>query len=216
MKRCIAFIVIFLFRLTPVLAINTQARDTFWMYLSKMHTYRANFKQITRDANGRIVQHSHGSVALMRPGRLKWETLYPTRQVLFVNNNTVWIYDADLQQASQHRLNTGNPNNFGTLLSSSIVQMRRQFIVESVQAQHGQMCFLLYTRQASIDQEVDNSKITLCFKDKILQSMSLTHDFGGRTQFLFFNIRLNHFISPATFSFVPPDHIDVIDQNKNI
>lgn len=215
MKRFTFFTLVFLLGLLPrVFAITPEESNTLWMYLSKTRTYSANFEQITRDAKGQVVQRSHGYMALLRPGYLKWETVEPIHQLLFVNKNTVWIYDVDLEQASKSMLSTAHYNNSGTLLSSSVVQMRRQFSVGSVSVQHGESCFVLHQKEPETNSDMANDKITLCFKNATLQSMSLTHDFGDETQFVFSNIRMNHLIPPSTFQFVPPDGVEIIDQNK--
>lgn len=215
MKRFIFIILVFLFNfVTPALAITPKKSETLWAYLSKMHTYRANFEQTTRDANGQVVQRSYGSMALIRPGYLKWETIAPTHQLLFVNRNTVWIYDVDLEQASKSTLSTPHYNNSGALLSSSVAQIRRQFHVDSVKIQQGQTCFILHKKQTTTDDDMKNDKITLCFKNAILQSMALTHHFGDETQFVFSNIRTNHLISLSIFQFTPPDGVEIIDQSK--
>jgi outer membrane lipoprotein carrier protein len=214
MKKSILLIFILLTALfSQTFAKTTRVnKAALWLYLSKMQTYSANFEQITSDAKGRVVQKSYGKMALKRPGYLKWETLNPTHQQLFVSKNIVWVYDVDLEQASRNTLHMTD-NNPGALLSSPISQIKRQFIINSVETDQNLTCFTLHQRKASSDKTVAIGTITLCFQNTLLQSMTLTQNFGGRSQFVFSNIRLNQSIPASFFQFVPGNNVELIDQS---
>jgi outer membrane lipoprotein carrier protein len=174
-----------------------------------MHTYQAQFKQITLDAKGHLMQQGSGSIALSRPGYLRWETFKPTHQILWVNKNTVWIYDVDLEQVSKNQIQT-NSKNPSVLLSSSVSQMKQQFSIKKVSTQDHLLCFTLYAKNVKSDADISIPNATLCFQNGILKTMSLKQDFGGSTQFSFSNIKTNQSISTSVFRFSAPKGTQVL------
>lgn len=67
--------------------------------LNEMHTMKAYFSQVVR-AKNRTVSRSSGTMALLRPGKFRWETTKPMKQVVIADGKQLWIYEAALEQVT--------------------------------------------------------------------------------------------------------------------
>ncbi|MFK3617120.1 outer membrane lipoprotein chaperone LolA, partial [Coxiella burnetii] len=118
-KILIGLLGIFLFSLSGIVSAQSDATTQLSQLLSNFRTYQAKFNQITFDGQDRVIQQSHGRVMIMRPGRFRWETDSPTKQIIITNGKTLWVYDVDLSQATQQPLAQKTNINPASLLSGS-------------------------------------------------------------------------------------------------
>ncbi|PKO36930.1 MAG: outer membrane lipoprotein carrier protein LolA, partial [Betaproteobacteria bacterium HGW-Betaproteobacteria-6] len=89
--------------LFPLLA-NAGAVDQLHDFLKSTRTLKADFSQMIIGKNGRKPQESAGTVAIARPGKLRWEILKPYPQLVVSDGEKVWIHDPDLQQVTVRKV----------------------------------------------------------------------------------------------------------------
>ncbi|MBT9521446.1 MAG: outer membrane lipoprotein chaperone LolA, partial [Dechloromonas sp.] len=112
------------FRLTvglmlfPLLA-HAGAVDQLHDFLKSTRTLKADFSQMVIGKNGRKPQQSSGTVAISRPGKLRWEILKPYPQLVVGDGEKVWIHDPDLQQVTVRKAGQAIGGSPAALLSGS-------------------------------------------------------------------------------------------------
>ena len=78
--------------------------ERFQAYLKSTQSASASFTQKVLDKNGKLVQESHGSFVLQRPGKFRWTYAKPHPQVIVGDGERVWIHDPDLNQVTVRKL----------------------------------------------------------------------------------------------------------------
>lgn len=79
-----------------------------------LKSFQARFTQTDRQTDGRRVEAS-GSVAYLKPGRMRWEYVPPNEQLLVTDGETVWLYDPILDNVTVQplgQLTQGTPLAF--------------------------------------------------------------------------------------------------------
>lgn len=69
-------------------------------YLRGLDSLTADFRQITRGADGGRRVESKGTLYLKRPGRFRWEYDSPVEQIIIADGKRVWLHDLELDQVS--------------------------------------------------------------------------------------------------------------------
>lgn len=184
---------------------GTRAATQLSALLNDMQTYQAQFKQTVYDQNGQVIQRASGRMSLKRPGRFRWETAQPFKQLVLANRNQLWVYDPELQQAT-HRVLTLQPNNPASILISQKPQLLRQFDIQSL----GQQRFVL--RPKGKNQVVQ--RILLQFNGKQLIAMTLINQNNQKNQIEFSQIKINASLSDRYFEFHPPKGTQILQQSS--
>jgi len=109
-------------------AVASSASQELVSLLQGYKTYQANFTQTTAGADGRT-QTSTGRVMIVKPGKFRWEADKPLKQIIIVNDKTLWIYDVALAQATQRTLSDAQGLNPVYLLSGDTKIIANDFKV---------------------------------------------------------------------------------------
>jgi len=78
-----------------VAATNNQ----FYDFFNTLNSLKANFIQTTFDDKDVLIYTAAGSLIFNHPKQLRWHTTTPNEQTLLLNNNELWLVDAELEQA---------------------------------------------------------------------------------------------------------------------
>ena len=100
--------------------------------LHTMNQYRSAFSQIVTDAQGNIVHEAKGTLTMMRPDKLRWETTYPDETLLVADGNAVWNIDSFVEQVtiiSQQQAIKDNPI---VLLTSNDEDVWGRFVISKL------------------------------------------------------------------------------------
>ena len=118
MKIAQKFLLTAAFAVFPFLA-HAGAVDQLHDFLKSTRTLKADFSQMVIGKNGRKPQQSSGTVAISRPGKLRWEILKPYPQLVVGDGEKVWIHDPDLQQVTVRKAGQAIGGSPAALLSGS-------------------------------------------------------------------------------------------------
>src|SRR5437870_1909105 len=99
-------------------------------FMSGLRGLQAEFKQTVRDARGRKIEESSGTLALSRPNRFRWDYREPHPQVIVADGEKLWLYDPDLEQVTVRRLDQSLAGTPAMLLSGA-GDLRDSFNIES-------------------------------------------------------------------------------------
>lgn len=68
--------------------------------LHGLQQYQAAFNQTVTDAQGNIVHEAQGTLTMMRPNKLRWETTFPDETLLIADGEAVWNIDTFVEQVT--------------------------------------------------------------------------------------------------------------------
>ena len=68
--------------------------------LHELQQYQAAFNQTVTDAQGNIVHEAQGTLTMMRPNKLRWETTFPDETLLIADGEAVWNIDTFVEQVT--------------------------------------------------------------------------------------------------------------------
>jgi len=169
--------------------------------LDSINTMSASFKQQIRDGQGQVLQDSVGTMAIARPGKYRWQTTTPMRQLIIADGENMWIFDVDLKQVVVTRLRKGMGGNPALFLSGYTKDIGRFFMVQ----QNGEQ-FQLTPK----NRNADFKSIYMRFSGNRLLQMKMTDNLGQTSDLRLTNVRVNQRIPKSKFVIVVPIGTDVI------
>lgn len=177
--------------------------------LNTLNSMQANFAQTSYDAHNRVLKNATGTMALKKPGKFRWQTQSPNQQLIIADGQNIWIYDADLQQATKQSQNKPNAPTFNPayLLSGAVGSLPQKFNI-TLASSNGNQVYTLTPK----DSNAMFKSIQLTFKNNTLMQMTVVDNLSQLTNFGFNNVNLNNSLDDSLFRFEPPKGTDIINQ----
>nr|Q47GI3.1 RecName: Full=Outer-membrane lipoprotein carrier protein; Flags: Precursor [Dechloromonas aromatica RCB] len=194
------------FALLPLLA-HAGAVDQLHDFLKNTRTLKAEFSQAVISRNGRKPQQSSGTIAISRPGKLRWEIVKPFPQLVVGDGEKIWIHDPELQQVTVRKAGQAIGSSPAALLSGNN-DLEKNFTLKDAGEAEG-MAWVDATPKAG---DSGFEKVRLGFSGGDLRAMELFDSFGQTTQIRFSKIERNPALPAATFKFTPPAGADVVGE----
>jgi outer membrane lipoprotein carrier protein len=191
-----------------------ESSDALSRLLLNIHSMQANFSQTVQDKTARSNTQSSGKMALVRPGKFRWEVTKPTKELIVTSGNHLWIYDPDLQQATLQTLKGSSGKAPALLLSDENLTLETDYnvkVVPALMAIAGLQIFELTPKDS--DDPLQSIKLT--FLQQRIKEMQLQDRLGHTTIISFNKVEINNPVADSLFKFTPPENIDVIDETKD-
>jgi outer membrane lipoprotein carrier protein len=196
---------LFFFLLLSTISLAQTAAEQLGNLLQRFHSMEANFTQTTFDSGGKRLQSSSGRMALQRPGKFRWSTQSPSKQLYVADGKSIWIYNSDLQQATKQRIGSARSTNPASLLSGSVESLQQRFIVTPISKSGGNAFKLTPKAKGDMFQWIQ-----LYFADNHLSQMKLSDNMGHLSIVRFSKVKTNTSLSSGLFHFKPPRGVDVV------
>lgn len=191
---------------SPLLA-EAGAIDQLHQFLQGTHTLKAEFAQAVIGKGGRKPQQSFGTVAISRPGKLRWDIQKPSPQLIIGDGEKIWIYDAELKQVTVRPAGKAIGGSPAALLAGRNDLEKNFTLIEAGEAEG--MNWVEATPKAS---DSGFEKVRLGFVGSELRGMELADSFGQTTLIHFSKIERNPTLPDSSFKFTPPPGADVIGE----
>lgn len=175
--------------------------------LGAIQSSQAQFKQVTLDGRGDVLQQTSGEMWVQRPNHFKWSVTEPYQQVIWSDADSVWMYDIDLEQVVHNSVSQQAGNAPSLLLSGDPNQITQHFSVKKTLERGDQSQFELTPK----DDESTFQTLSVVFKKTTLLHIELIDHLGQRTAIRFNEFQSNHTISANIFTPNYPDTVDVIE-----
>lgn len=188
------------------LTAKANAASDLASLLANFQSMKANFEQVVLDQNQHPIQKNIGDMALKRPGQFRWEVKQPTPQLLLTDSNHFWIYDIDLEQATEQKADKNNLNSPASLLSGSISSLENRFDVSYLKKPDSAKWFKLVPKN---DDDMFQW-IELAFVDGKLSAMRLNDKLGALSKFSFSNVEINPPLKNSLFVFKAPKGVEIL------
>ncbi len=200
-----SWILALLLFVTANTALADSATENLNRLLANLKSFSADFEQLVLDNSGSKLQASHGHVDLQRPGRFRWETAEPFPQLLVSDGQLLWLYDQDLEQVTQQKVDTRVSNTPALLLSGDLQQLQDSFQVSGPE-EGNEGVYRLTPKNEDAIFEV----MRIMFVKGVPTEMQLQDNLGQQTSLVFSNLQFNPSLQPSLFTFEIPEGVDVL------
>ena len=175
-------------------------------FLTQTITAKGRFAQMVLDKNLKLLQQSTGTMQFSRPGKFRWEYDKPYEQTIVGDGVRLWVYDKDLNQVTERKLDRALGASPAALLAGSN-DIDKNYTLTGIGNQEG----LDWLEAIPKSKDTAFERIRLGFgKAGGLDAMELRDQFGQVTVIRFADIERNGRLAPDAFTFVPPKGADVI------
>ena len=193
-----------------LLVLSTGARadavDTLREFVRDVRSGQAAFTQTVTSADGTRKKTSSGDFEFARPNRFRFAYTKPFQQLIVADGEKVWIFDADLNQASSRRLAQALGATPAALLAGATLEP--DFAL-SVEPTRDGLEWALATPRAK-DGAFQSMRVG--FRGKELATVEIVDSFGQGSRLEFLRFLANTPVQAERFRFVPPAGADVIEQ----
>jgi outer membrane lipoprotein carrier protein len=187
---------------------HAAATDRLKTFMAATRSAQANFTQQVQDKDGKTIQSASGTMQFERPGKFRWEYRKPYEQLIVGDGRKFWMYDVDLNQVTEKKLDAALGSSPAALLSGNN-EIERDFVLKDIAGSDG-MEWLQATPKSN---ETNFRKILMAFNTRSeLVVMELYDAFGHHTVLRFTELKNNPALPPQRFHFVPPKGADVIGE----
>ena len=174
-------------------------------FLTQTTTAKGRFAQMVLDKNLKMLQQSTGTMQFSRPGKFRWEYDKPYEQVIVGDGSKLWVYDKDLNQVTERRLDRALGSSPAALLAGSN-EIDKSYTLNSIGNQEG----LDWLEAIPKNKDTPFERIRLGFGKDGLDAMELRDAFGQVTVIKFADVERNIKLAPEAFIFATPKGADII------
>lgn len=201
--------------LTWTLPARADGLSDLESFLRQTRQGRASFTQVVTPPrrDGEAVARgktSSGSFEFLRPSRFRFHYVKPFEQLIVADGQTLWLYDADLNQATARRQQEVLGNTPAALIAtaSDLKGLSGLFTLANAPDADGQQ-WVLATPKARDGQL---QSIRLGFRQGQLATLEMLDSFGQRSVMQFGALDTQSGFKPGHFAFQPPAGADVLRQ----
>jgi outer membrane lipoprotein carrier protein len=179
---------------------------TLKAFVAEVKTGQANFNQTVTAPDGVKKKTSRGTFEFSRPNRFRFNYTQPFEQQIVSDGQKVWIYDADLNQASVRAFSQAMGATPAALLAGG--SLTQEFELSNLPARDG----LEWAQALPRSKDSGFQSLKIGFKGKDLAAIEILDAFGQRSLMQFTQVSANGPVPDANFRFVLPKGADLITQ----
>lgn len=177
------------------------------VFFEQARSARADFTQTVTDSSGEIAQNASGVVQFQRPGRFRWTYDKPYEQVIVGDGEKLWVYDKDLNQVTERKLDKALGSSPAALLAGSD-EVDRYFALTPIGTQ-GRLDWL---EAKPKDRESLFDRVNMGFNGNTLEVMELYDHFQQKTTIRLSKLQRNPKTPAGFYSFTIPEGADVVTE----
>lgn len=192
--------------------------DSLERFVKSVHAARAEFTQVVsapaRPGEVAKVRRSGGSFMFSRPDRFRFDYRKPFAQTIVADGETLWMYDADLNQATARRQAQWLGATPAALIAAApdLAALRKEYALEG-EPDHDGLQWVLATPRS---QDGQLQSVRVGFRGEaglpVLAALDIVDRFGQRSELRFDKFEANPALPVGQFAFKPPPGADVIRQ----
>lgn len=171
--------------------------------LLAIETFQAKFSQLAITQSGETEVSQSGRILFDRSGKFLWAVSQPFEQYVMVTDDTMRVYDPDLEQLTISAFESESQASFASLILTSSTEILDDFFIEFEDNQ--------YTLLPK-DQGQDFVRLKIIFDDDTLSVIEILDHFNTVNQFKFTNVETNSPIDSEEFELDIPEDTEIVDQ----
>jgi outer membrane lipoprotein carrier protein len=193
--------------LTPV-EIATRLQEAY----DSTRTLEADFRQVAEVAMSGRKRYGEGKMAILKPGRIRWDYYQPDRQVLLSDGEKFVMYFAKSNQMIIQSITEYLTSDVTYSFFTGAGNILRDFEVLAAERDAGEGTLAVKLVPRKPHPQVDYLHIWVTRDDFTLKGLEVVDQFGSITNLQFLDIRLNQEIPEEYFVFTPPPDTEIISQ----
>ncbi len=196
----------------PASALN--GLESLENFVKTVKSGKSDFTQVvtspTKAGEAPRVKNSSGTFEFQRPGKFKFQYKKPFEQLILADGTSLWIYDADLQQASQRKQSAVFASTPAALIASAtdLSALRNEFTLENAPEKEGINWVSAKPKTADSTLQI----VRIGFKGEALHQLDITDSFGQRSLINFTTMQLNPSLPASSFQFTLPKGAELLKQ----
>lgn len=200
------------------LAARADGLESLELFVRNVASGQASFTQIVtapaREGQTAKTRTSSGSFAFARPHRFRFDYRKPFEQTIVADGQTLWIYDADLNQVSARAQSQVLGATPAALIAAApdLRLLRAEYTLQSAPDKDG-LQWVLATPKAK-DGQLQSVRVGLraASGTPSLAALDILDNFGQRSELRFEQVEVNPKLPASLFQFKPPPGADLIRQ----
>ncbi|MFT6309723.1 MAG: outer membrane lipoprotein carrier protein [Porticoccus sp.] len=201
MSNKICILLLTILALIQVPKVLADASSDLAELLLAMNQFSADFSQQISTQDGELIQSASGNVHAQRPSKLRWAIKEPDAQLVVVDGEKMWRYEADLEQVTVENYTASGQAAPSILLSGDVTALNDKFNVSQYDGG-----FILSPKDSSSL----FVQIYVRFADGLIAQLQITDGFEQITEILFSNVDITTEHSSDLYSFTPPEGVDIL------
>ncbi len=189
-------------------AAGAAAAQRLAAFLEDTRALRARFVQEVLAEDGTPTERASGTLAVLRPGRFRWDYREPYRQLIVADGERLWIYDEDLAQVTVRPQARALGRTPLQILGAPAGRALEGFAVRELGLRGGLEWVELLPQGG--DGAADFERIRVGFAGPRLARMELVDAYGQTVRLRFEAVERNPALAPSLFRFTPPPGVDVV------
>lgn len=175
---------------------------------------RAEFTQTVtapaKEGQSARAKVSSGTFEFQRPGKFKFDYKKPFAQSIVADGDTLWLYDADLNQVTQRKQSQALGSTPAALIAAApdLRALQADFALEAAPERDG----LQWVKASPKNKEGQLQNVQIGFQGEALAALEILDSFGQRSVLKFSKVEVNPALPASTFQFKAPAGADVIRQ----
>lgn len=186
--------------------VRADAVDALRAFVRDVKSGSAAFTQTVTSPDGARRKTSSGTFEFARPNRFRFAYTRPFEQLIVADGEKVWIYDADLNQASSRRISQALGATPAALLAGGALE--KDFELSAQPDRDG----LGWAQALPRVKDGGFQSIQVGFKGRQLAAIEIVDGFGQRSLLHFTNFAPNAALAAERFRFTVPAGADLIEQ----
>lgn len=179
-----------------------EALQRLEQYFEAIDTLKGEFRQVTMDETGEVVEEATGSFVIARPQRFVWDYETPWEQIITADGEKLWVHDVALDQVVVRPLDEALGVGAAQLLSGDFARLRERF--ELSVADDGRIVM------KPTDPAWDFQRVHLTLEQGVPVAIEVADGLGQRITVELREIVRNPTIESGRFDFQPPEGVDVM------
>lgn len=189
---------------------GVNATSELYSMIKSLESLSADFDQRIVDRDDIVIQESKGHFKLARPNKIYWKTQPPYEQEIIGDGTTLWVYDPDLEQVTQHddgALLQGPMALFSESLDDISSRFDVSLETNEINGALNQK-YALAPKQQTVEQGF--AKLVFEFQDDKLSKIEIHDKLRQVTTLALRGVVNNPALPDQSFKFVPPAGVDVL------
>jgi outer membrane lipoprotein carrier protein len=183
-------------------------------FVKSVKSGRAEFTQTVtsppKDGQASRAKVSTGTFAFQRPGKFKFDYKKPFVQTIVADGETLWLFDADLNQVTQRKQAQALGSTPAALIAAApdLRALQADFALEAAPERDG----LQWVKASPKNKDGQLQNVQIGFQGEALAALEILDSFGQRSVLRFDKVEVNPALSTSTFVFKTPAGADVVRQ----
>ncbi|MBF0602286.1 MAG: outer membrane lipoprotein chaperone LolA [Nitrospirae bacterium] len=178
-------------------------------FISNMRTMEADFLQRVANPAQGTPGESKGRFYASRPGKFRWDYVFPFVQNIVSDGKEIFFYEPDLKQVSIANWSRLNDSPASFFVSNEPLATVFDWSVYSDPVFNSPAVHL----KPKKDGEVQYIDVVLSPENDTLIRLSILDNMGNLSHFHFYKSRINADIPPDRFQFKVPEGVDIVRTN---